>query len=138
MVMLVDPNEFDVEIVSTPAMVENCLISGVATEVAMMSGEAPGISAETLIVGDSARGSAATGKIFHANNPAIKIATDIKIVATGLLIQNSEMFITLKCSISRCSWLGCSGIFGLGFFGCGIGWLLISACRIDLFAAAHH
>ena len=103
--MLVEPNELDVEIVSTPAMVENCLINGVATEVAMMSGEAPGISAETLIVGNSARGKAATGKIFQANRPAIKIATDIKIVATGRLMQNSEMFIILECSILRRSCL---------------------------------
>ncbi len=68
---------------STPAIVENCLISGVATEVAMMSGDAPGRSAETLMVGNSARGNAATGNRVHANRPPIKIAVDIKPVAIG-------------------------------------------------------
>ena len=43
-------------------MVENCLISGVATEVAMVSGEAPGSWAETETVGKSTVGSAATGR----------------------------------------------------------------------------
>ena len=42
-------------------IVENCLISGVATERAMVSGEAPGSDPDTLIVGKSVRGSAATG-----------------------------------------------------------------------------
>jgi hypothetical protein len=42
MAMLVEPSELVVEIESMPAIVENCLISGVATDVAMVSGEAPG------------------------------------------------------------------------------------------------
>ncbi len=57
----VAPCELVAEIVSTPAMVSNCLMSGVATEFAIVSGEAPGNVALTLIVGKSARGSAATG-----------------------------------------------------------------------------
>ena len=36
---------------STPAMVENCFSSGVATAEAIVSGLAPGKFAETLIVG---------------------------------------------------------------------------------------
>ena len=44
-----------------PAMVENCDSSGVATEAAMVSGEAPGNCAETTMVGKSTRGIAATG-----------------------------------------------------------------------------
>ncbi len=44
-----------------PAMVENCLSKGVATEDAMVSGLAPGNWAETTMVGKSTRGIAATG-----------------------------------------------------------------------------
>ena len=47
---------------SMPAIAENCLISGVATALAMVSGEAPGNDAETLTTGNSVRGSAATGR----------------------------------------------------------------------------
>src|SRR5258705_1853915 len=80
-------------IVSTPAIVENCLISGVATAFAIVSGEAPGREAETLMVGNSVRGNAATGTNRYAKRPAVTIATDISVVATGCRMQNSEMFI---------------------------------------------
>ena len=46
---------------STPAMVENCFSSGVATAAAIVSGLAPGSSARTWIVGKSTLGSCATG-----------------------------------------------------------------------------
>ena len=39
--------------VAIAGIVENCLISGVATEVAIVSGEAPGSCAETEIAGKS-------------------------------------------------------------------------------------
>ena len=42
-------------------MAANCCSSGVATEVAMVSGLAPGRDAETVIVGKSTSGRAATG-----------------------------------------------------------------------------
>ena len=58
----VEPCELVALIVSMPAMVENCLISGVATAFAIVSGEAPGSDAETLMIGNSVRGSAATGR----------------------------------------------------------------------------
>ena len=45
-----------------PAIVANCLIRGVATEVAMICGDAPGNWAETLMTGKSALGSAAIGR----------------------------------------------------------------------------
>ena len=45
-------------------IVENCLISGVATEFAIVSGEAPGSCAETVMTGKSTFGSAATGKAW--------------------------------------------------------------------------
>ncbi len=57
-----EPCELVALIVSMPAMVENCLISGVATELAIVSGEAPGSEADTLMTGNSVRGSAATGR----------------------------------------------------------------------------
>ena len=57
----VEPSELVVDMLSMPAMVANCLISGVATDVAIVSGDAPGSEAETLMTGKSARGKAATG-----------------------------------------------------------------------------
>ena len=42
-------------------MAANCCSSGVATEVAMVSGLAPGRVAQTVMVGKSTSGSAATG-----------------------------------------------------------------------------
>ncbi len=44
-----------------PGIVSNCLISGVETEVAIVCGEAPVNCAETLMVGKSTWGTAATG-----------------------------------------------------------------------------
>ena len=88
--MLVEPREFVVEIVSTPAMVANCLMSGVATDVAMMSGEAPGKSADTLITGNSARGRAATGNCCQENNPAIITAADITAQAFTKILNRFE------------------------------------------------
>ena len=49
------------EMLSIPAMVENSRSIGSATEVAMVSGLAPGNWAETVITGKSTRGTAATG-----------------------------------------------------------------------------
>ena len=46
---------------STPAIVENCFSSGVATAEAIVSGLAPGSCACTWIVGKSTLGSAFTG-----------------------------------------------------------------------------
>ena len=55
------PSE-DVEvIVVTPAMVENCRSRIDATEEAIVSGLAPGSCAVTWMVGNSTRGTAATG-----------------------------------------------------------------------------
>ncbi|OIQ73393.1 hypothetical protein GALL_449730 [mine drainage metagenome] len=50
-------------IVLIPSIVSNCLINGVATDAAIVSGDAPARSADTLIVGRSACGKAATGKL---------------------------------------------------------------------------
>ena len=62
MAIEVEPCELVALIVSMPAMVENCLMSGVATAFAIVSGEAPGSDADTLMTGNSVRGSAATGR----------------------------------------------------------------------------
>ena len=99
MVTFVVPSELEDEIVSTPAIVENCLMSGVATDVAIISGEAPGISADTLMVGNSARGKAATGNSFQAKRPPSKIATESKMVATGRLMQKAEMFMAERLQL---------------------------------------
>src|SRR6185436_7687827 len=92
MVMEVEPCEELALIVSIPSMVANCLISGVATDFAIVSGEAPDRLAETLMVGNSVRGRAATGRCPKANRPATIRAIDISRVATGRRMQNSEMF----------------------------------------------
>src|SRR5688500_12899529 len=76
-----------------PSMVVNCLMSGVATDFAMVSGDAPDRSAETLMVGKSVRGRAATGSRPNANSPPTFSAIDINRVATGRRMQNSETFI---------------------------------------------
>jgi len=59
--MVVTPRPLVETIELTPAIVENCRSSGVATDEAMVSGLAPGRFAETTMVGKSTRGRAATG-----------------------------------------------------------------------------
>src|SRR3954471_4582272 len=73
-------------------MVENSLISGVATEVDIVSGEAPGNCADTEMVGKSTVGRAATGRKRYANRPAKVSASDRRIVATGRRMKVSETF----------------------------------------------
>ena len=52
-----------VEVISLmPGIVANWRSSGCATDEAMISGLAPGSCAETLMVGKSTRGNAATGR----------------------------------------------------------------------------
>ncbi len=61
MVIDVEPR-LDVEVIwSMPAILENWLSSGVATDVAIVSGEAPGSEADTLMVGKSTSGNSLTG-----------------------------------------------------------------------------
>ena len=50
-VTLLLPNVLDDVIASSPAIVENCFSSGVATAAAIVCGLAPGRPAETVIVG---------------------------------------------------------------------------------------
>src|SRR6201991_3849883 len=60
-VIVVEPSELDEVIESMPATVDSCASSGVATDEAMVSGEAPGRLALMLIVGKSTLGSSLTG-----------------------------------------------------------------------------
>src|SRR2546430_11219773 len=68
-VMLVLPRLDDEVIWSTPAIVENCFSSGVATADAIVSGLAPGSPAPTWIVGKSTLGRLLTGSRRYAIKP---------------------------------------------------------------------
>ena len=57
--------------------------SGCATEVAMVSGDAPGSEAETVIIGKSTCGKGATGSDGKATRPTNRTATITRVVATG-------------------------------------------------------
>src|SRR3954454_13342737 len=93
MVIDVEPRyEADV-IESRPAMVENCFSSGVATEAAIVSGDAPGSEAETLIVGKSTFGRSLPGNCRYAMTPNSRIATMTSVVMTGRRMKMEAMFI---------------------------------------------
>jgi hypothetical protein len=62
-VICVEPWELVEVIESTPAIVENCFSSGMATAEAMVSGVAPGRDALTRIVGKSTLGRSLTGSM---------------------------------------------------------------------------
>ena len=91
-VILVAPRELDEVISVTAAMRPNWRSSGVATEDAIVSGLAPGRPALTEIVGKSTCGSGDTGKSRNATAPASATAVDKSVVATGLRINGSEIF----------------------------------------------
>lgn len=63
MVMLLAPSALAEVISVSPAMRPKRRSSGVATELAMVSGLPPGRAADTLIVGKSMRGRGATGSL---------------------------------------------------------------------------
>src|SRR5207248_11452482 len=90
--MPVEPREL-VEVISvTPAMRPNWRSSGAATEVAMVSGLAPGNVAETEIVGYSTWGKAATGSIRKAMMPTSASAIVSRVVAIGRVMKGAERF----------------------------------------------
>src|SRR6476659_5752279 len=60
-VMEVEPRKLAELMESSPAMVENCRSSGVATAAAIVSGDAPGSEALTWMVGKSTFGRSLTG-----------------------------------------------------------------------------
>ena len=81
------------EVISvTAAMRPNWRSSGVATEDAMVSGLAPGRPALTEMVGKSTCGSGETGRRRNATAPASAMATVSSVVATGLRMNGSEIF----------------------------------------------
>jgi len=92
-VMLVEPRALDEVISVTAAIRPNWRSSGVATDEAIVSGLAPGKPALTEMVGNSTSGSGATGSSRYAAAPANVIATTSSVVATGLRMNGSEIFI---------------------------------------------
>ena len=67
----------------TPAIRPRERSSGVATDEAMVSGEAPGSEALTMITGKSTCGSGATGSSRKPRMPHRVMASEMRIVATG-------------------------------------------------------
>src|SRR3954454_16053607 len=95
MVMPVEPSPDDDVMLSTPAIVENCFSSGVATADAIVSGLAPGRLALTVIVGKSTVGRSLTGKRRYAVMPKNRMPAMTRTVVTGLRMNSSEKFISL-------------------------------------------
>jgi hypothetical protein len=86
------PTELDEVISVTSAIVPKWRSRGVATLLAIVSGLAPAIDAETVIVGKSTWGSGDTGSLKYAAVPASAIPTESSVVATGLLTNMYEKF----------------------------------------------
>ena len=102
--MLVEPREL-VDVISvTPAICPNWRSRGAATDVAMVSGSAPGRLADTWIVGKSTRGRGDTGSKRKAIAPASASPIVRSVVATGLLMKGAEMFMTSLCAARRRSY----------------------------------
>jgi hypothetical protein len=64
----------------------------VATVVAIVSGLAPAMFADTEIVGESTAGNGETASLKYAVAPASTIPAVNSVVATGLRTNTSEMF----------------------------------------------
>ena len=90
---LVPPRVLDEVISVTPAIFPHCRSRGAATEVAMVSGSAPGSEAFTEMVGKSTAGRGATGSVRTARIPAMAMPKVSSVVATGLLMKMAERFI---------------------------------------------
>src|SRR5208282_2224691 len=87
-----DPRLLD-EVISVIAAIRtNCRSSGVATEEAMISGLAPGKPADAETVGKSTWGSGDTGSKRKATVPARNTAMTRSVVAIGLRMKGSEIF----------------------------------------------
>ena len=90
--MFVLPTELE-EVISVTSEIEpKCRSSGVATLLAIVSGLAPAIEAETLIVGKSTCGRGETGNLKYAAIPANAIPIESSVVATGLFTNIVEKF----------------------------------------------
>jgi hypothetical protein len=106
-VMEVAPRALVEFMLSSPAMVENCASRGVATEAAMVSGEAPGRLAVTEMVGKSTLGSSDTGRARKAMMPKMTKAAIKSVVITGRRMQSSGSCMAARPFLAR--W-GCPGI----------------------------
>src|SRR5580704_6230824 len=93
-VMLLEPRPLELVISVTDAMRPNWRSSGVATEDAMVSALAPARLALTEAVGKSTWGSGETGKMRNATAPAMAMAAVRSVVAMGLRIKGSQMFMS--------------------------------------------
>src|SRR6266850_4630420 len=74
---------------SRPAMALNCRSSTVATEDAMVDGDAPGRLAVTLSVGKSTLGRSATGRARYDTTPNRAIPNISRLVAIGRRMKTS-------------------------------------------------
>ena len=85
------------EVISvTPAIWARRRSSGAAREEATVAGSAPGNEAETLIIGKSTRGMAATGMKWYAMMPARKRPMASNDVPTGRRMNGAQMFMTAE------------------------------------------
>src|SRR3990170_4121128 len=101
MVTLLMPCPLTELIESIPAMVVNCFSKGVATAAAMVSGLAPGSSAETWMVGKSTLGSDDTGSSRKLTTPKINMPTITRIVITGRRTKSSDRFTSSALASDR-------------------------------------
>src|ERR1700760_2526499 len=81
---------------STSAIAPRWRSSGVATELAMTSGLAPGSDALTKIAGASILGSGATGRSPNATTPHRAMPSVNRVVATGRLMKGAEIFTRVR------------------------------------------
>ena len=93
-VIEVEPWADEELMLSRPAIVVNCFSSGVATDDAIVSGEAPGRDAETWIVGKSTFGRSETGRSRYAITPKTRRLAITSVVMTGRRMKISERFMT--------------------------------------------
>ena len=89
--MTVEPSPLVDDISASPGMAARCCSSGVATELAMVSGLAPGRFADTTMVGKSTLGSAATGSSSNVARPNTRMPAINSAVAIGRRMKIAEM-----------------------------------------------
>ena len=77
---------------SMPGIDENCCSSGVATEVAIVSGLAPGSAAETVMVGKSTLGKSLIGSVLYPKIPNRIMLAITSTVITGRCINGLLKF----------------------------------------------
>src|SRR5215467_13266067 len=94
-VIRVEPTVLDEVISVTSAMTPRWRSSGVATVVAIVSGLAPGIVANTEIVGKSTCGNGDTGNLPKAKMPARVRPIVSSVVATGRLMKGVDKLMGL-------------------------------------------